>query len=387
MAKKVIRSIIAVLCSLALTGALVGCGGPAADSTANAAAEQVKETAAAVAEEKTEDAPAAEAPADVISGEEGRKVIAFVTQDMQGSFWIDMMNGGSTAAVDYGVDLMYKSSESSLEKQISIMENLINQKVDAIIVDPIDKDAVVPVIKKCGEAGIPVVTAGNLIDTGCSVSTVYNDTYDIGIITDIICKKIGEKGKVACIVGTPGSAVSDARQAGFESSVAKYTDVTPFTLAANWDATVAQQMVTDLLATDPDLDAVICADAVGYQVYQAATAAGKEGLLITNLAGLKENLQGIKDGMYILDLLMGGARIGYWNVATAARLTEGADVGDVLYLPTQIIANQDLIDKMGEWGINSVPACTPDEAIGVLDGYSEEFGPDNYDPANYAARQ
>ncbi|HIR50509.1 MAG TPA: sugar ABC transporter substrate-binding protein [Candidatus Avoscillospira avicola] len=325
-------------------------------------------------------------PAETDS-ENTRPQIAFVTQDMQGAFWIDMMNGGSTAAVDYGADLIYKSSEASVEKQISIIENLITQDVDAIIVDPINKEAIIPVIEKCGKAGIPVVTAGNLIETDYNVSTVYNDTYDIGVITDIVCHMIDEAGKVACVVGAPGSAVSDARQAGFEEAVAEYPDVTPFVLPANWDATIAQQMVTDLLTTDPDLDAVICADAIGYQVYQAASAAGKEDLIITNLAGMSENLQGITDGMYALDLLMGGARIGYWNVATAVKLAEGAEISSVIYLPTQIIANQDLIDQMTEWGITSVPACTPEEAVGILAGYTEEFGPDVYDPANYAARQ
>lgn len=304
--------------------------------------------------------------------------VVFVCIDMQGAFWVEMMKGAEVAASDYGVNLQFRSGESSLEKQISIIENLVLQGVDAIIVDPLDAEGIKPALQVAGDAGIPIVTAGNNIDTEWNWCTIYNDVYDLGCITDAVCSMIGGEGKVACVVGAPGSAVSDARQKGFEDAVAKYPDITSFVLPSNWDATVAQQMVTDLLAAEPDLNAVICADAIAYQVHQAAEAAGHPELIVTSLAAMDENLPGVEDGTYLLDLLMGPQRIGYWNVAVAIQLAQGAELDQKLYLPTAIIANDENAEQMRGFGFD-FNIVTVEEAEGVLHSFAAEFGPDAFD--------
>jgi ribose transport system substrate-binding protein len=317
----------------------------------------------------------------------GTKQIAFVCIDMQGAFWVDMMRGGEVAADDYGVDIVFKSGEGSLEKQISLIENLVLEGVDCIIVDPLDKEGIKPAIEKAGEAGIPVITAGNEIDTDYNVCTIYNDAYDVGCITDIMAKAIDESGKVACVVGAPGSAVSDARQRGFEDRVAEYSNIEPFVLPAKWDATVAQQMVTDLLTAEPDLKGVICADAVGFQIVQAAQTSGHPDVLVTNFAGMVDNIPGVQDGTYLCDLLMGGARIGYWNVATAAQLANGIEIPSKIYLPTSVILSDEMLAKVEEWGLGGeMDTCTTDEALEILEGFSGEFGPDAYDVDAYKPR-
>ena len=303
--------------------------------------------------------------------------IVFVCVDMQGAFWVKMMEGAEIAAQDYGVNLQFKSGEGTLEKQISIIENVVLQEVDAIIVDPLDREGIKPALQAAGEAGIPIVTCGNEVDTEWNHCTIYNDVYDVGCITDIVCTLIGEEGKVACVVGAPGSAVSDARQKGFEDTVAKYPNVEAFVLPANWDATVAQQLVTDLLAAEPDMDAIICADSVAYQVAEAADAAGRSDLLITAFTSMDENLPYVEDGSYFLDLLMGPQRIGYWNVAVAVQLARGAELDQKLYLHTAIIANEENAERIRSLGFD-YEVITVDEARTILSDFKSEFGPDTF---------
>lgn len=303
--------------------------------------------------------------------------IAFVCVDMQGAFWVKMMEGAEVAAEDYNVDLQFKSGEGSLEKQISIVENVVLQGVDAIIVDPLDREGIKPALQVAGEAGIPIITCGNEVDTEWNHCAIYNDVYDVGCITDTVCTLLGGTGKVACVVGAPGSAVSDARQKGFEQTAAKYPNIEPFVLPANWDATVAQQMVSDLLAAEPDLDAVISADAVVHQVSQAAEAAGRSDLLITAYTSMDENLPYVEDGTFLLDLLMGPQRIGYWNVAIAAHLAMGEELPQKLYLHTAIIANEENAEKIRALGFD-FDVITVDEARTILSDFKLEFGPDTF---------
>ncbi|RUX57189.1 LacI family transcriptional regulator, partial [Mesorhizobium sp. M7A.F.Ca.US.014.04.1.1] len=75
------------------------------------------------------------------------KVLGLAAIDLQNSFFVRMKEAGDVAAADYGVKSTWQSAEGSLEKQVSIIENFINQGVSAILIDPIDKNAVIPVIQ------------------------------------------------------------------------------------------------------------------------------------------------------------------------------------------------------------------------------------------------
>ena len=77
------------------------------------------------------------------------------------------------------------------------------QEVDAIIVDPLDREGIKPALQVAGEAGIPIITCGNEVDTEWNHCAIYNDVYDVGCITNIVCSLIGGEGKVACVVGAP----------------------------------------------------------------------------------------------------------------------------------------------------------------------------------------
>lgn len=62
------------------------------------------------------------------------------------------------SAKSYPVKLIVKApDEANLEQQIRIMETMIKQGVDGIAIDPVDADALTPVIDKAIQAGIPVV--------------------------------------------------------------------------------------------------------------------------------------------------------------------------------------------------------------------------------------
>lgn len=103
------------------------------------------------------------------------KVLGLAAIDLQNSFFVRMKEAGDVATSDYGVKATWQSAEGSLEKQVSIIENFVNQGVSAILIDPIDKNAVIPAIQKATAAGIPVITMGNKVEAGDNYSTLYPD--------------------------------------------------------------------------------------------------------------------------------------------------------------------------------------------------------------------
>src|SRR5215813_3186195 len=92
--------------------------------------------------------------------------IGLVQLGTDNPFWIAQVAGGNEAARRYGFDLVVTSGEGDVTKQVQAFENLINQKVDAISINPLDAKAFGPSMAKAKAANIPVVCLFSKID-GC----------------------------------------------------------------------------------------------------------------------------------------------------------------------------------------------------------------------------
>src|SRR5665647_872467 len=104
---------------------------------------------------------------------EEKKVMGIILIDLTNQFFVDMVEGGDQAAADYGVDVIWKSCDGNIDKQISLMENFIEQGVDCILVNPVDSASLEGVIKQASEAGIPTVTMAGQVDVETNYTTVY----------------------------------------------------------------------------------------------------------------------------------------------------------------------------------------------------------------------
>ena len=149
------------------------------------------------------------------------KVLGVAAIDLQNSFYVRMKEAGDVAASDYGVKSTWQSAEGSLEKQVGIIENFVNQGVSAILIDPIDKNAVVRVIEKATAAGIPVITMGNKVEAGENYSTLYPDYNNMAMVARAIGTSLGGEGEIALLVGSRGNFVSDTREKGFVDTMQK----------------------------------------------------------------------------------------------------------------------------------------------------------------------
>ncbi len=281
-----------------------------------------------------------------VMAEDGEYVIGAAMYDLTNTFYVNMMNGGDEAAEDYGAQVIWKSSEGSLDNEISIIENFIQQGVDCIMIDPIDAEGVKSVINEAGEAGIPVITMGNLVETDYNVNTLYSDYDDTYLIGKMIAEKIGGEGTVGLIYGNSGNFVSDQRQAGFEDALKEYEGITLVEQPGNFDANTGMTVAADMINANPDLKAIhSISDSQTYGVLQAIQAAGKsDDILLTSYDGEQEACDYVGTGEFGCTLLTGSKRVGYWNVKVAYDLASGDKLD-----PMQHIASYFVIgDKLSE---------------------------------------
>lgn len=304
------------------------------------------------------------------------KVLGLAAIDLQNSFFVRMKEAGDVAAADYGVKSTWQSAEGSLEKQVSIIENFINQGVSAILIDPIDKNAVIPVIQKAAAAGIPVITMGNKVEAGSNYSTLYPDYDNMSMVARALGKSLGGKGEVALLVGSRGNFVSDTREKGFVETLKKeFPDIKVVGIEpTGWDAAKATNAAQTWLTTYPDLKAIGCiSDSLCLAADSVASSMGTQ-LLYGGYDGDAEMKPLIDDGKMVMDVLTGAYRVGYWNIAVAARLANGEKLPQDLFMPTYFVTSDATAAKLKADGLTFEYINTDKEAVEAKN-YTEQLGP------------
>lgn len=130
--------------------------------------------------------------------------IAFIPQLIGIPYFTAMENGGNDAAKAFGVTYMNVGSPTaSAAEQVRLMENLIQQKVDAISISVLDSASLNPVMERAEKAGIKVYTSDS--DSPTSVRRVYvaqSMDKDLGYtLIDRLALQIGKAGKIGIVSG------------------------------------------------------------------------------------------------------------------------------------------------------------------------------------------
>jgi ribose transport system substrate-binding protein len=154
----------------------------------------------------------------------GKKLVGVVPKGTNHIFWQTVHAGALKAAEEYDLEILWNAPQLEIDssRQIAIVENLITRQVDGIVLAPVDEEALISVVERAVERGIPVSIFDSGIKTGKIISYVATDNYGAGVMA---ARRMGEilggKGKVGVIGFMPGSASTMQREAGFNETIGK----------------------------------------------------------------------------------------------------------------------------------------------------------------------
>ena len=215
---------------------------------------------------------------------------------------------------------------------ISIIENLIEQKVDAICLASGDTTSVVPVCQKAMEAGIKVVTFDLDIDPeGRDAYAGLMDLSELGIPqVESIVASIGEEGKVAIVTGVLTNELLQKRIEYCKQYAAeKYPGLEFVTVESmDEDAEKCYEVAMNIMTAYPEVTAIMSNVSTGVgPISSAIEDAGKIGEVYAcgqstpNLAK-----PGMASGACVNAVLWDTAKWQSWAVTLAANLVEGVDM-------------------------------------------------------------
>ncbi|MBA3469478.1 MAG: ABC transporter substrate-binding protein [Herpetosiphonaceae bacterium] len=171
-------------------------------------------------------------------------------------------------------DLIVESADVDVQGQTQQIRNLINRDVDAIIINPNSQTALNSVIQEATDAGIVVIAVDQEISAPKAVNVVIDQTAWARMSAQWMADSLGGKGEIVIINGIAGHPANEARYNGVKEVLSKYPDIKVLNVGnANWDQATGQQVMSNLLASQPNIDAVWTQDGMAQGVLQAVQTA------------------------------------------------------------------------------------------------------------------
>ncbi|MFH2116104.1 MAG: sugar ABC transporter substrate-binding protein, partial [Spirochaetota bacterium] len=165
------------------------------------------------------------------------------------------------------------------ELQVTYMDDVINQKYDAIVLQAQDAAALSASVRAAEVAGIPVYTI-NLATIQKHTASVQMADISAGyLVGKEMGKQIGGKGNVAIIQSPPGALLGVNREKGFRQAIAElYPEikVVGAQSAEGWKKEIAITIANSFLQANSQLDGIFAVnDNMAEGAMIAAEAAGR----------------------------------------------------------------------------------------------------------------
>jgi ribose transport system substrate-binding protein len=232
-------------------------------------------------------------------------------------------------AAAHRFQLIINSGDWDLARHQAQIENYIVQKVDAIIVCPVDSKGIAPAIQKANAAGIPVFTADIKAEGGKIVSQIASDNVAGGrLAAQYLAKLLSGKGEVAIIDQPVTQSVID-RVSGFLEEIAKHPEIRVVARpSGDGVRDKAMKAAEDLLQGFPRLAGIFgINDDSALGALAAVEAAGRKDILIVGYDGIPEARQAILRGSALkADVVQYPLEIGRITIETIAKHLAGEAV-------------------------------------------------------------
>lgn len=334
------KKVIALALAAVMAMSVVACG----SSTAEAPAETQAATQAATEAAKEEAAPAETEAAK----EEKQLFFGYSVGDYKVILQAETGIRFEKDCEERGIKYVTKDAQGDSNTQLDDINALIAMGIDALVVSPVDGQAVAPGVEAAAEAGIPVAVVLRDMPSVKDLYVTFSGTDDIELGTlgaQALVDAIGGKGKIVYIQGTPGISTAEDRTKGFHSVIDQYPDIEIVAeQAANYNRAKAMETMEAILQANPEIDAVWCAnDEMAGGVCQAIDAAGRTGIKVGGANLQKDAYARLLSGEQAWDVTTPPMMV---NSAIEALITylDGGTVEKRLNYPLDIVTKENAAD-------------------------------------------
>lgn len=265
-----------------------------------------------------------------LAAEGGKPKVALVMKSLANEFFQTMQDGAKAHqkqhAAEYNLIANGIKDETDTAAQIKIIQQMIVEKVDAIVLAPADSKALVPVVKEAVDKGVLVVNIDNKLDEaalkekGLVVPFVGPDNRKgARLVGDYLAKQLKAGDKVGILEGVSTTFNAQQRTAGFQDAMAAAKVKVVGVQSGQWEMEKGNLVASAMLRENPDLKALLCGnDNMALGAVAAVKTAGKTGQVkvvgYDNINAIKPLL---KDGKVLATADQYAAKQAVFGIETA----------------------------------------------------------------------
>lgn len=256
----------------------------------------------------------------------GDYTIGFSVSTLNNPFFVTLNEGAEEKAAELGATLTVVDAQDNASKQASDIEDLIQQEVDLIMINPVDSEAVAAAVESANSANIPVITVDRSAAGGEVVSHIASDNTAGGeMAAEHLTSIVGEGAAVAELEGVPGSSAARERGEGFNKIAAESLDVVA-KQTANFNRSEGLSVMENILQANPNIKGVFAHnDEMALGALEAIEASGKD-IAVVGFDATDDAVKAVEDGRLDGTIAQKPEMIGEMAVEAAVQSLEGEEV-------------------------------------------------------------
>lgn len=255
-------------------------------------------------------------------------------------FFVSLKDGVVEEAAKLGMEVVIVDAQNDSAKQSNDVDDLIQQGVNVLLINPTDSSAISTVVQSANSLGIPVITLDRSAEKGDVKALVASDNVKGGqMAAEYIVEQLGEGTKVIELEGVPGASATRERGKGFHDVADTKLKVVA-KQSADFDRTKGLNVMENLLQGNPDVKAVFAHnDEMALGAIEAIQSSGKD-IMVIGFDGNDDALNSIKAGKLTATVAQQPKLIGQLAVQAAKDVQQGKAVEKIIPAPLKMVVKE-----------------------------------------------
>ncbi len=276
-----------------------------------------------------------------------KRTIAVIPKGTAQQYWQSVHAGAIKAARESNVEIVWNgtATETDYNGQIQIVDAMINRRVDAIAVAPIDRKVIVSVVERAAREKVPVIIFDSGIDTEQFVSQVATDNYAAGVLgAERVGQLLNGKGTVAMVKVQPGGGSTMAREDGFKAKMgSSFPGIKIVAEQYGWaDYAKSLSATENILTAHPGLDAIFASNETSTVGAARALKGRKTTVKLVGFDWSPALADDLKAGLIDSLVVQDPFRMGYESVQSAVAHLDGKPVQKMNNMAAKLVNRDNL---------------------------------------------
>ncbi|MEV5977664.1 substrate-binding domain-containing protein [Streptomyces sp. NPDC052114] len=262
-------------------------------------------------------------------------------------FFVQMKEGAQAEAEKAGIDLTVTDAQNDASQQSNQLQNFTGEGVKSIIVNPVDSDAAGPAVRGANKSDIPVIAADRGVNKAETATLVASDNVAGGkLAAKTLAEKLGGKGKVVVLQGTPGTSASRERGQGFAEGIKAYPGIDVVAKQpADFDRTKGLDVMTNLLQSHKGVNGVFAEnDEMALGAVKALGDKAGTSVPVVGFDGTPDGLKAVEAGTLYASVAQQPKELGRIAVENAVRAAQGKKVEKMVKVPVKVVTSKNVDD-------------------------------------------